>query len=462
MDFNYKSWFKRGFTQKAMPSTQGYSLSSIAASAPEFINTTKDHLKLMQMDRGTAHTVNTLVADEFASWSRKLYAVVDSGRAGKMLTPHGICNKALSTALSKSAHVNMRNGAKTFTELYEHPFLSLIESPWEGWNEFQFFSYLMQQLGIIGNAYVVKHLDGSGQLIGLEPLMGEYVQVTVDRQGRITEYKYNPIGDFPMDQRKFSPSELVHFKQMENGSTIIGKGTIESVQLPAMLSHNLEQYAASLYGKKCVPSNMILLKGYHPKLNPETGLPDLTVLENFKQNWISKFGGSNRNENYFGYDDIEIKQIAQNLKDSGVETMAPLMESKILQAWHVSDSIFKGGDANKSIMVEATKNLRRFGVLPKAINVITTLNKEVVKKYYDTDLLYWWDVIEVEGSDPAETKDILVGYKQAGIYSTNDCLSKLGEPVRDGEEYDKPIAANASTALQSQAAGINPNPNQSI
>jgi len=452
-----KEWWKKDqtVTTKARASTQGYSLCSISERYPEKINPTKDFLRLMQMDRGTAHTVNTLVADEFASWTRKLFAVVETDKTSKMLTPHGVCKKSFSEALSKSAKINLRNDAKTFVEVYDHPFLNLMLEPWKGWNEFQFFSYLMQQLGVIGNAYVVKHFDGSGQLTGLEPLMGEYVQVTVDRKGQITKYEYRPQCDFPFDARTFDPSEIVHFRQMENGSTVMGKGTLFSVQIPAMLSANMEQYASALYANDCTPALIVNIKGMSMPIDPATGLPDKAKLKEFKQEWMDANGGDNRRGMHMQFgSDTEYKTIASNAVDTGLPTLAPLMESKILQAWHVSDSIFKGGDANKSIMEQASKNLRKFGVLPKAINIITTLNREIIQPYYDTSLLYWWDVLEVEGTDPVETKDILCGYKQAGIYSTNDCLAKLGEPLKEGEQYNTPIAANASQAVQSQAAGI--------
>jgi len=451
----FKNWFKKTeqkIETKAVTSYSGQ-VTSIQAAYPETINLSNDPVRLMQFNRDDVYNANSLVSGVLASLPYHLYAVVDSGMVGKMITPHSILTKSQSKAVADTARINLQNNRKQLVEIYEHPVIDLLQTPFKGWSQYEFLYIISSYLGLIGNAYLVKHVDNAGQLVGLEPLQSEYMAIRYDRTGTITHYDYRPYGC--IDSQTFTPDQILHIKNREAGSLIAGRGNLEACLQSVMVAINAEQYAAALYNNQCTPSTIFMLKNHGSIPVGEDGLPDETKIETFADRLKSKFRGSKRGDGMVSFGDMEVKQLSQTLGDSGVDIYAPLMRKKVCSAFKVPTVLMDETDSNKSIALAAQKSLKMYAVFPKVCSIFDQINAEIVRTYYDKDLMLWYDKEESLEPDQLEQMQVLTGYKNAGIYSVNECRIISGKETL-GAEFDKPIAANASQAVQSQAAGINP------
>jgi len=436
---------KNKITTKAVRSFSGQT-SSMAVQMPEKICLSNDPVKLMAYNRGYVYAANHKISSALASLPYHLYTVVDSGSVGKMITPHKAVGALTKKAVVTSAKIKLQD-KKEMVEIYDHPILDLLKNPAQGWSQTEWLYVISTYLGIIGNAYLHKVVV-SGQLTELVPLQSEYMTIRYDKQGVITEYFYQPLGS--IESRTFKPSEIVHIRNRVAGSLIAGMGNLEACVQSFAVAYNAEQYAAALLSNNAMPAWVITLKnqGALP-IDPVTGSIDETKMLEFENKWRAKWGGSNRGGFKFSIGDMDFKNLSATMADTQIDKFMEEAKKQICAAFSVPLSTLDETDSNKATALASMRQLKIYGVFPKVCLILDQLN-QVFAEFFDSGLFVWIDQREALDPDAQEQATVLSTLKNAGIMSVNEARLTLGLPSL-GAEYDNPIAANASSAVQAIA-----------
>jgi len=438
-------WLKRfkktDIVEKAVSSYSG-TVSSITPHLPEKVKLTNDPIKLMALHKGYIFAANQKISAALSSIPYHLYASVDAGRVGKMMTNHGVLTKSVQKEIATSAKINLRNSKKQLVEIYEHPFLDLMKNPAPGWSQTEFFKVISESLGLIGNCYVLKGVDSQGQLTSLTPLDSEYISIVTNEFG-ITKYDYRPYGC--RRYQSFEQDQILHIRNRCAGSTIVGYGNAEACQHAFSLAVGAYQYQIDSLNNFAVPPGMWVVEG---SVNTQE------EFDKFREDLQSSYGGRNRGKPGVSAGLLKWVPTTSTMADAQIDKFMLEAKKEIAACFAVPLSCLDETNSNKATSLAAMQQLMRFGVFPKISLILDQINTEIVAKYYDSDLILWIDSSEILDADPLEQATVLATLKNAGIMSVNECRAVKSLPLLDGAEYDKPIAANASTAIQGQA--INP------
>jgi HK97 family phage portal protein len=434
-------WFtkKQEIAQVETKAVSSYSgqVTSIRPNLPEKICLSNDPVRLMSYNRGYVYAANHKISSALASLPYHLYSMVDSAKVGKMVTPHTALTKSVQKAVASSARLRLQD-KQELIEVYDHPVLDLLKNPAPGWSQTEWLYTISTYLGLIGNAYLLKVTDSAGQLVGLKPLMSEHIAIRTDSEGEITEYIYQPYGT--ISGKTFKPSEIVHIKNRVAGSIIVGLGNLEACLQSFAVSQNAQQYVASLLNNGACPSGVFLVKNH---------IADEAKAKEYADKLVSSFGGSQRGRPMVTFGDVEYKDTTATMVDTQADKFTLEAKKEICSCFSVPLSTLDETDSNKATALASMKQLKVFGVFPKVSLILDQLNA-VFAEYFDSGLFIWIDQREALDPDPLEQSQVLSNLKNAGIMSVNEARLTLGLPSLDGDEYNKPIAANASTAIQAQ------------
>jgi len=220
------------------------------------------------------------------------------------------------------------------------------------------------------------------------------------------------------------------------------------------VANHAEKYARDLLKNGAMPGYAVICEDdSRLPLNDKGEIDEkkMEELENkWTYKWTKKLGGVR-----FGFGKVKIEKINLTMADSQVDKF--LMESKkqICACFSVPLSCLDETDSNKATALASMKQLKMFGVFPKMALILDQLNA-VFNEYFDKSYFVWVDQREAMETDQLELAQVLSILKNAGILSTNDCRKKLDETTLDGDLYNKPVSAQASVAVQGQAAGTTP------
>ena len=435
-----KNWFtKSEILTKAVRSWSGQ-VTSIQPNLPEKIVLSNDPVRLINYARGYVYAANHKISSALSALPYHLYSMVESGQVGKMLTPHGTLSKSLCKAVASSAKIRLQE-KKELVEIYDHPILDLLKNPAPGWSQTEWFYVISTYLGLLGNCYLRKILDNSGQLVGLEPLMSEYIAITYDNTGTITKYTYQPYGT--VQGRSFEPDEIVHIRNRVAGSLIAGMGNLEACLQSFAVSQNAQQYVAALLNNGACPSGIILVKNH---------IADEAKAKEYADKLVNSFGGKQRGRPMVTFGDVEYKNTTATMVDTQADKFSLEAKKEICSCFSVPLSCLDETDSNKATALASMRQLKVFGVFPKVALILDQLN-QCFAQYYDKGLFVWIDHRESMDPDPIEQATVLAQLTNCGIMSVNEARITLGLSSIDGDAFDKPIRANSSASIQGQISG---------
>lgn len=429
-----KSWFKGKreavIEQKAVQSYSGRA-TSIYPTLPDQIKLTDDPVKLMSFNRGYVASANRRVAAGVSMLPYHLYAVVSDDSVKKLWTPHAGLDQKQAQLLRKAVprlDTALRRPKTAVVEIYQHPFLDLLQRPAPGWSQTEFFSIISLYLGLIGNCYLVKEYNSDGILSGLRPLQSEFVAITYAQDGAITQYEFNPLNG--QSNVKYKPEQIVHIRNRDAGSLIAGRGNLELCLDAFAASSAAYAYVNALLNNMAIPGSMITFDN----ITIPEGVDPQTYLQEVEAAATSRFGAKNRGKPFVSFGATKWTKMDTSMADTRIETFVDGAKKEIAAAFGVPVSMIDDTDANRATAYASQRAFKTYAVLPKAGSICDQLTN-VVMDNYDPNLYLWWDPKEALDTDPLEQSQVLTAYTGAGVITVNEARAAMGmEPITGGDE----------------------------
>jgi len=419
-------------TTKALDNLETKAVNSMSGAAtsmttviPDTVGLTQDPVKLMNYNRGYVYASNNKVAEAVASLPYRLYAYLPESEASTLVTKHV---KITGKALMKAVKLMQLNPGepKTLIEIFEHPFLDLMEAPAPGWTRYDWNKVVSSYLGLIGNAYVEK-VTSNGAVTALIPLQSEFISIAYDKTGTITHYEYRPNGT--QQFRSLAPDQILHLRNRTAGSVISGMGNLEAALASVNLTTSTQAYLAALLSNMSMPGGVFTVKGF-------TG--DAPKATAFAAKLRETFGRKNRGRPMVTFGDVTYTRADASMVDNRADFFTEQAKQEIAACFSVPLTLLDESNSNRATALAARQAMLQYAVYPRAEMILGQLNTSIVKMEYDTRFIYSYDISEALESDPKEQAEVLKIYVDSGIYSANEARAILGMQAMTGEALSTP------------------------
>lgn len=337
-----------------------------------------------------------------------------------------------------------------------HYLYNLISlSPNSEQDSYQWREMLQAHLGLRGNTYCYKEMNGLGEYTALIPLHPSRVEPTREADGRVWYYfSPNPTLDtsgnrLPPTKYRF-PAEYIWHNKTLSLDGLKGLSTISQARETIGLNMGMEEYGADYFGKKPVPGLII-------KSKKALSLPARTNLKSS----IQEFASEKRHTAMLLEEDMTAEQLGLTNEDSqwlesrsfGVEDICRFFNVPPFLVHHQRDKASTFASAE-----QLSLNFVVFSLVAPWVNRWeASLSKGLLTEKERTKYFFKFNVNALlRGDYLSRMRGYAVG-RQWGIFSPNDCRALEDmNPREGGDEYiddPKNITGN-------QPKGNNPPPTE--
>jgi len=456
------------FATKALQGNIG--TVSVSTSMPSKVDITNDPRSLMSLYNGYAFACGQKIANFVSAVPVHLYKRVRECErpqytdyqevAPKTLAAwngDGVIARKLMASLRPKFQNTIRDnqvvsmGQKSIVirkrgvevvEVVDHPLLDLLHKPNGTMSWPDFINVVISYNSIIGNCYLHPEKANDGRIIKLIPLLGEYIWVMTNGAGLITEYKYMPCSQEWLTQN-YSPEEIIHLMTPSAGSTVGGRGWLETVQKECRLIEEANNHMISLANNMGQPGAIITI---HGKAGSEKDK------ETIVQKFIQRYNQLRRGRPLVSFsngpeDSIDVKPSGINPKDLAYTEHLPWLRSTICAAAGVPEDLVHSSSSNRSSSQTAMASFLAYTVCPHLNSILEQFNHRITQ-LYDTDMFLAYDPNEVMKDDPIIQSTVLKTYVQAGIMTPNEARESINLPRHDSGDD---LVAGKPATLQGNA-----------
>lgn len=448
---------------KAMQGNIG--MTSVSAAMPSKVEITNDPRSLMSLYNGYAYACGQKIANFVSAVPVHLYKIVKEGERPRysnyqeidpktyMAWNNGsdISRKMLSTMRPKFRNtivdsrvmidgqksVVIRKRGVEVIEIVDHPLLDLLHKPNGTMSWPDFINVVISYNSALGNCYLHPEKLPNGQITKLTPLLSEYVWVMTDGAGLITEYKYMPCSQEWLT-RTFNPEEIIHLMTPSAGSTVGGRGWLETVQKECRLVEEANNHMISLANNMGQPGAIITIHG-----KAGSDKEKETIIQKF----MARYSQLRRGKPLVSFsngpeDSIDVKPSGINPKDLAYTEHLPWLRSTICAAAGVPEDLVHSSNSNRSSSQTAMASFLAYTVCPHLNSILEQFNHRITR-LYDEDMFLAYDPNEVMKDDPIIQSNVLKTYVQAGIMTPNEAREAINLPSHaDGDNL---VSSSSST-----------------
>lgn len=308
-----------------------------------------------------------------------------------------------------------KNKRESWEQIFEHPFLDLIKKP-NPWMDMYFVKYITEVfLGLVGNAYwyVPKNKVGKpGQII---PLLAHRVIPYAKNHFEVDYYEYL-LGNTII---RFTPDEIIHFKEPNPNSLIVGLSPLEGILLPVDTNKAMMEYSMSLFENGAFFGTVIKV----PDDMPDTDFERLKTEIKEQFTGVSKAG---RTKVLRGVKEIE--SLVKTMADLGFEAGRKLTKEDILQSYGVPESKLGAGGTAVSSRATAYELDRTF--IEQTIQPRLVRRDGVINQFL---LPQWDDKLVCESEQlTALDRELAIQVEESrlrtGYWSINEARALNGDP----------------------------------
>ena len=210
---------------------------------------------------------------------------VDEKSAMQIATVYACVRLLAETVAGLPLHLyRMKDGSNAKERATDHPLYKLLyRQPNPEMTSFSFREVMMTHLLLWGNCYAQIIRDGKNSILGLYPLLPEYVEADRDEKGQIYYIYHAYTDEVPGEQNKdiyFRYDEILHIPGLGfNG--LVGFSPIAMMKNSLGTTLAVEKYGSSFFRNGAQPSGVL----EHPGVlkNPEK----------IRENWSDVYGGAN-------------------------------------------------------------------------------------------------------------------------------------------------------------------------
>lgn len=231
------------------------------------------------------------------------------------------CIRALSTAVAEPRLVVTRDG-----EVVDgHPLLELLERPNPHMTQFEFWELIVTHMAICGRSFWWKQRSNRGAVAALWPLRPDRMSPRFDGGELLAGWSYTIDG-----RSFFLPVEDVLAFNLpdpgdETGGVVGGLGPLQVLAAEIDTDNEATGHVFSLLRNYAVPGVAVKVRGE----------VDQEEADDFKRQFVARYGGSRRGEPAVIDGDAEIVPLSHSLRDLEFPDLRGVAESRICAAFGV-------------------------------------------------------------------------------------------------------------------------------
>lgn len=325
------------------------------------------------------------------------------------------CLNTMGNYFAKAKFRIYRKDKDSLIEIYDHPFLQLLENPNNFQVENELKHYIGEFLGVYGNFYLTKDRGlASGKIRAFYVLPPTLIEPKYNGNG-ISHYNYTLNGKV----RKIMPEDMIHIKYLSSGSQFQGTGLINSIK--DVLDIDAYQIA---YMKEFYDNGGFLGQVFTTSQNLRPA--EFSRVKNELKTEYAGKGNSHKLALFTG--GLEPIKSAYSLKDMEMSASRKLTLSEVMTAFRIPQILLggEGADYNRATAEAAEYSYASTMIEPTLDYIDQVFTKHIRLDYNDKSL-----VVKHDQVSPKDVEQNLKYYK--------DMFSVAGltiNDIRKSENYD--------------------------
>lgn len=279
----------------------------------------------------------------------------------------------------------------------DHPSLDILDHPNPYMTKYEMFRRLQGNEELHGNEYWLMETDKSGVPLEIYPLMPDLVTPVIHDKEYIAYYKYRMGGN----EYNIPKEKIVHFKNYNPKSDILGIGTLQAVKLTAELDEASKAFNQALLKNGAIPGTILEYPGVLTKAQKDLML----------KSWDEQYAGFKKAYRTAIADGgLKINRLQLTHADMEMLAQRKFNKEEILGIFRVPPTILGMVDSVVYASAKATDYIfARRNTKPKMKAIIDTLNHKFLPLWKDASLAY--DFISPVREDRQEQ----ISYYQSGL-----------------------------------------------
>lgn len=285
---------------------------------------------------------------------------------------------------------------------------------------------MMTHLLLWGNAYVQKLYNGAGKVMGLYPLLPEYMEVDRDESGNIV-YRYTADDG---KEITFAREAIWHVPGL-GFDGLKGYSPIAMMRNALGLSLAAEEYGAVFFKNNATPSGYLRHPGSFGR-----GPDGETKVKRFREAWQAAYGGKNRGRVAILEDGMEYKSISLPNSEAQFLETRKFQVAEIARIYRVPPHMI--GDLDKATFSNIEHQGIEFAmhtIRPWLVRIEQSADKELL---FPAEKKRYYTGFNMDGLMRGDYKSRMEGYaiaRQNGWMSANDICRREDMdtiPAEDG------------------------------
>lgn len=337
--------------------------------------------------------------------------VYAEGLVGKMITPHKAASKMVVKEFTRT------NKAVELVELTSHPLVDMLSSPTKNVSWPELVGLSIGYMSVTGNAFSEILRSSAGKPIGLTPLMSECVELVLNQDGTIKEYRYVP----PNGAMRMIPAKNMFAAKLTFvGSTGVGHGMLECCLKEATLLNSITDQTIAQVNNGCTPSLAVAVKGKIPGTQKEA--------EAMAEAFMRKFGQRRQGRPMVSFGEVDVKPVGNSPRDMEYDEARAYLKSSVAAAFGVPYDLIATDSSNRATATVALESFSRNTIMPLIGSFYEQFNQQVASEY-GSKVWIWYDPKEVLAVDPVEQATVLNSYIGSGVMTVPEVRAILGLDV---------------------------------
>lgn len=422
--------FSDPVAQKAALGTSTYTTTDMALRPKVTISNTP--ADLMSLNIGWTAACLLKRSSYITTVPVHAYARMPSGASKSLHVAHKRIPQKNAQIICKAAGKPI--AGQEIVELPDHPVLDLLSKPDPDFSWGQWISVLADYLAILGNAYFLIERKG-GKVVGLRPLLSEWMYLDMDQMGRITKYRYFPAAQMTKAM-EIDVKDILHLKNNAAGSLSFGRGLLENVIFEAALLRDMTQALISISANGGVPSCHVEITG---QVGSQAKADDAAA------RFRAKYGGLKKGSPLISFAD---PKTGNSTKITPL-TFAPVdmqydrnfleMRRIVCAGLGVPFDMLSSENSNRSTSTVAADTFMVHTILPTMSQILQELTKKLCPEW-DDKLFLGYDQSEIMVVEADKQASVVSTYVSSGIMTITEARDTIG---LEGE-YDKDDLAESA------------------
>lgn len=376
-----------------------------------------DFSSMVLADTSWVYSLSNINATSVAATPLRLY--VAKAPTKKLLFEGSVVSKSIRKQLSKrhTTYKYISDPGKEVIELYEHPFLDLMQhvNPEMNATELWYLSSKFSDLTGNNYWYVLNNQLGLPQELWVLPAQSIKLRPT-NEDNFVKEYIFSNTNrdiHIPTD-------EIIHFKMPSPLSVYYGRGPLAGAVAAANINIMMLQYEEALFKNSAVPSTYVDASGMTPQQAKE-----------FAKLIKKQFGGPKKAGGmYVGSGKIE--KLGFSPKDMNVLLESKPVKEQLSSAFGIPMSMLGTDDVNLANAEQGRIQYARQGLTPRLKMAEEKLNEQLCPRW-DVNIFCAFDeVIPDDKNYLLKENDT---YIRNGLWTINEIREEQGkDPVEWGDE----------------------------